>query len=36
MTLKEFEKKIHGIINDREKELEELNNKKVENEIKNY
>ena len=34
MTLKEFEKKIHGIINDREKELEELNNKKVENEKK--
>ena len=34
MTLKEFEKKIHGIINDREKELEELNNKKLENENK--
>lgn len=34
MTLIEFEKKIHGIINDREKELEELNNKKVENEKK--
>lgn len=28
MTLKEFEKKIHGIINDREKELEGLASKK--------